>query len=101
MVDLRKKSTVKDAVVRIFLEDSCATLQPSFRGLAKNFSVGLDNFVKDSSGIDSIDSQVHASTVRDGITLGLSVYAPPDESETFTEVEDVVDKKYDTEVIEL
>lgn len=54
VVELRRAYAAKDDVVRSIVQDSCATLEPSFKRLVENFRVSLNKSLSATFRVRSI-----------------------------------------------
>lgn len=98
---LEESLDARDAVIRSIVKDSCATLEPSLRGLIENFRADPDRSMSEAFCVGSTGSQFHADTAIDGITFRFSRRAATDDDGGFAKGEDVFDRVGGTEVIEL
>lgn len=100
LVDLRERLSAKDGVIVSIVDNLCASLGPSLRGLLEIFCVGLDKSVIEAFRASSIGSQFNGDAVNDGITLCFSKGAASEDGEGSINSEDVIEPPADPKVIE-
>lgn len=79
-------------MIRPIVQDSCATLRPSTRGLVETSRRGLNKHVSKILLIGSIDVEIHVNTTDDSVTLRFSRCAPSEDGGASIKSEDVVDQ---------
>lgn len=88
----------RDGVISSVIEDFCASLWPSSRGLAENFRAALYKSVNKAFRAGSTGSPFHADTAIDGFTISFSEGAASDDGDGSAKGEDDVDHPANREV---
>lgn len=101
VVDLEDRLTVRDAVARLIVKDSCATPDPSLRRIVEAFRASLDKSLSETFPIVSIDYQIHIDTAVNSITLRFLEFAGSDDVEGSIKGEDNFNRLTDSQLIKL
>lgn len=101
VVEMQEKLAAKDTAIEPVVAASCATLWPSIRSLVESFRVVLNKSVGNDFQIGSLDTQLHADTAIDGVTLHFAEDAASEEDGEFFKGKDLVDPAGSVEIIEL